>query len=101
VAEHEATRCGCPGPSNVIARQGMCPSCGIEGPDHQMALMRAFAAGRYQAAVSEGRFQGQRQGYERGVEVGRREAVEALAAHEARFRQPEPDFELDEPELAG
>jgi hypothetical protein len=89
----EPARCGCPGPYNTIAKEGVCDRCGVEGPDHHRALERAFASGRFKAAIAEGRQQGRQEGYRRGVEVGRRQAVEALAEREVERRPFEREKE--------
>jgi hypothetical protein len=93
----EPTRCGCPGPNNTISRQGMCPTCGVEGPDHQRVLREHLAAGNPRPMLDRARAEGRQRGYALGLKVGRLEAVEALAEREASFREPE----YDELEAAG
>jgi hypothetical protein len=82
----EPTRCGCPGPYNVIARDGACTTCGIEGPDRSHALRDALASKNPKPLMAEAREAGRREGYRRGVEAGRLQAVEALAEREVEQR---------------
>ena len=95
----EPTRCGCPG-HNVISSQGMCPSCGVEGPNHQRVLHEHLAAGNPQPlldrARSEGRLEGWQLGHERGIEVGRAQLEDELSPLYEPERRPfdGPDLEL-------
>jgi hypothetical protein len=89
VTAHEPTRCGCPGPYNTIAREGTCPTCGVEGPAHERALLRALASGRAQVAHEASDYEGSRQGYETGLQEGRRQALEALIERNPRGHEIE------------
>jgi hypothetical protein len=99
--EHEPTYCNCPAVSPTgkatISRQGMCPTCGVEGPDHQNALREHLAAGNPRPLLDRARAEGRKSGYELGKQAGHREAVEALAEREVEQRPfcHEPDFELE------
>lgn len=89
---NEPTRCGCPGPANVISYQGMCPSCGVEGPDHQRVLQEHLASGNPQPMVDRARDEGRREGWklglERGVQVGKVQLEDELHPLHQPERRP-------------
>jgi hypothetical protein len=89
-----STHCGCPGP-NTIAREGMCPSCGFEGPDHQRALLRAVASRGAEAAREHGRAEGLWRGYQLGIERGRNEIEAEREVEQRPFRAEHDDYELE------
>lgn len=95
--DHGPTHCNCPVPGGkaTIAPQGMCERCGIEGPDHQRALQEALAAGRSKAALEEGRFEGQRQGYYAGILEGRQQMLDALVRRELDTPPGPGDYDLE------
>ena len=89
------TNCGCPGPFNTIGSAGMCPSCGVEGPEHQRVLQEHLAAGNAQPLIDRARAEGEKGGYQLGRMAGRLEVIEALAEREVeRCTFDGPDLEL-------
>lgn len=94
-AEHEPTRCGCPGPSNVISRQGSCERCGIEGPDHKAAVRHALATGRIRVAYEAGKSAGRDATYDEALRAARLELIEARVREELAQRPFVPDHELE------
>lgn len=94
-ADREPTRCECPGPSNTISHEGMCPTCGVVGPDRERAVREALAAGRHRLAAEIGREQGRQTGFAAGVQEGRRQAIEARLQQELSARPKALDYELE------
>ena len=93
--QHEPTRCGCPGPSNTISRQGMCQTCGIEGPDHKAAVRDALASGRIRVAYEAGKSDGHGHAYGEALRAARLELIEARLAAELERRPKAPDYDME------
>ena len=95
MGQHEPARCGCPGPSNTISRQGSCRTCGVEGPDHRAAVRDALAAGRIRVAYEAGKSAGRDATYDEALRAARLELIEASVQEELAQRPFFPDRELE------
>lgn len=93
--QHEPTRCGCPGPSNTISRQGSCDRCGVAGPDHRAAVRDALASGRIHVAFEAGKSAGRDATYDEALRAARLELIEARVQQELERRPFVPDHELE------
>jgi hypothetical protein len=67
----------------------MCTTCGVEGPRHQTALQESLAARNPKPLMAKAREAGRHEGLLNGVQIGRRQAVEALAEREVVVRRRE------------
>lgn len=89
----EPATCGCPGPSNTISHTGMCPTCGVEGPDRERAVRDALASGDHKVAADLGREQGRAEAREEALQIARRELIDARVREEMATRTPQRDRE--------